>query len=146
MGKMKDTLIVDPKEYDDDVKLLGAEVMRHRRDSAKKGTKQAEIRPEYSIGELRRFAQMTIDDRMKFCRDYKKDEPFDKCVCESVERYIRLFKDSPMKGDKHLTKLRLDTIRKLFDEMKREGKIKCSDDNNVEKDNKDVNSQPKRPV
>ena len=143
MGKMKDTFIVDPKEYDDDVKLLGAEVMRHRRDSAKKGTKQAEIRPEYSIGELRRFAQMTIDDRMKFCREYKKDEPFEKCMCESVERYIRLFKDSPMKGDKHLTKLRLETIQKLFDEMKREGKIKCPDSNS---DNKDNNNQPKQPV
>ena len=125
MGKTKDTFLIDPKEYNDDVKLLGAEVMKHRRDSAKKGAKQEEIRPEYSMGELRRFAQMSIDERIKFCRDYKKDEPFDKCVCESVERYIRLFKDSPIKGDIHLTKLRLDAIRKLFEEMKRDGKIKC---------------------
>lgn len=127
-------------EYNDDVKLLGTEVMKHRRESAKKGTRQEDIRSEYSMGELRRFAQITIDERMKFCKDYKKDEPFDKCVCESVERYIRLFKDSPMKGDKHLTKLRLEAIRKLFDEMKIEGKIKCSDINSDNKDKKDINS------
>ena len=126
MGKTKDRFLIDPKEYNDDVKLLGAEVMKHRRESAKKG-KQEEISTEYSMGELRRFAQMTIDERMKFCRDYKKEESFDKCVCESVERYIRIFTDSPIKGDIHLTKLRLDAIRKLFDEMKRDGKIKCED-------------------
>lgn len=127
MGKTKDTFLIDPKEYDDGVKLLGTEVMRQRKESVSKGsrTRQEDIRPEYSIAELRRFAQTVIDDRMKFCRDYKKDEPFDKCVCQAVERYIRLFEDSPMRGDKHLTKLRLETIRKLFDEMKRDGKIKC---------------------
>lgn len=142
MGKTKETFLV--KEYGDDVKLLGAEVMKSRKDAASRKTKQEEIRPEYSMGELKRFAQMTIDERMKFCRDYKKDEPFDKCVCESIDRYIRLFKDSPMKGDKHLTKLRLEAIRKLFDEMKKEGKIKCPD-NNTEKNEKNDN-QPKQPV
>lgn len=129
MIKTKDTFLIDPKEYKDDVKLLGEEVMKGRRDATGRKTKQEEIRPECSINELKRFAQMTIDDRMKFCRDYKKDEPFDKCVCQAIERYIRLFKDSPMKGDKHLTKLRLEAIWKLFDEMKKEGKIKCYDDN-----------------
>jgi hypothetical protein len=138
MGKTKDTFLT---EYNGgDVKLLGAEVMKSRREAGIK-TRQGEIRPEYSIGELKRFAQMTIDERMKFCKG-KKNEPFDKCVCESIERYIRLFKDSPMKGDKHLTRLRLDAIRKLFDEMKREGKIKCPDNN---KDDKNDN-QPKQPV
>lgn len=127
MGKTKETFLIDPREYNGDVKLLGAEVMRSRREAASRKTKQEEIRPEYSINELKRFAQMTIDDRMKFCRDYKKDEPFDKCVCQAIERYIRLFKDSPMKGDKHLTKLRLEAIHKLFDEIKKEGKIKCSE-------------------
>lgn len=125
MVKTKETYLIDPEEYDDDVKLLGAEVMKSRRESASRKTKQGEIRPEYSIGELKRFAQMTIEERMKFCRDYKKDEPFDKCVCEAIERYIRLFKDYHTKGDKKLTKLRLEAIRKLFDEMKNEGKIKC---------------------
>jgi hypothetical protein len=143
MVKTKDTFLIDPKEYNDDVKLLGAEIMKSRKEAGRK-TKQDEIRSEYSIGEIKRFAQMTIDDRMKFCRDYKKDEPFDKCVCEAIERYIRLFKDSSMKGDKHLTKLRLEAIRKLFDEMKKEGKIKCTD-NNVEKNEKN-DSQPKQPV
>lgn len=133
MGKKEDTFLVE--ECNDDVKLLGAEVMKDRREATKIGTRtrQNEILPEYSIGELRRFAQMVIDDRMKFCRDYKKNEPFDKCVCESVERYVRLFTDSPMKGNKHLTKLRLEAIRKLFDEMKRDGKIKCPDNNDQPK-------------
>lgn len=144
MVKTKETYLIDPKKYNDDVKLLGAEVMKSRRESTNRKTKQEEIRPEYSMGELKRFAQMTIDERMKFCRDYKKDEPFDKCVCQAIERYIRLFKDSPMKGDKHLTKLRLEAIQKLFDEMKKEGKIKCPE-NNVE-NNENNNNQPKQPV
>jgi hypothetical protein len=138
MTKTEDTFL---SEYNGgDVKLLGAEVMKSRMKAGIK-TKQGEIRQEYSIGELKRFAQMTIDERMEFCKN-KKGEPFGKCVCESVERYIRLFKDSPMKGDKHLTRLRLDAIRKLFDEMKIEGKIKCPDNNKDEKDN----NQPKQPV
>lgn len=141
MTKTKDTFLIDPKEFSDgDVKLLGAEVMKSRREAGVK-TRQGEIRPEYSIGELKRFAQMTIDERMAFCKN-KKNEPFDKCVCQSIERYIRLFKDSPMKGDKHLTRLRLEAIQKLFDEMKREGKIKCPEDNKEEK----KNNQPKQSV
>jgi hypothetical protein len=134
--KTKDTFLI---EFNDgDVKLLGAEVMKSRREAGIK-KRQGEIRPEYSIGELKRFAQMAIDERIEFCKK-KKDEPLDKCVCESIGRYIKLFTDSPMKGDKHLTKLRLDAIQKLFDEMKREGKIKCPD-----KDEKNGN-QPKRSV
>ena len=144
MVKTKNTFLIDPKEYNDNVKLLGAEIMKSRREAKSRKTKQEEILPEYSINEIKRFAQMTIDERMKFCREYKKDEPFDKCVCESIERYIRLFKDSPMKGDKHLTKLRLEAIQKLFDEMKKEGKIKCPE-NNAEK-NENNNNQPKQPV
>lgn len=152
MGRTKDTHLV--KEYNSDVKLLGAEVMRHRRESTK--TRQGNIeglRPEYSMGELRRFAQVTIDERIKFCRDYKKDEPLGRCVCEAVDRYIRLSKESSIKGDKHLRELRLEAIQKLFEEMKKEGKIKCPDnnsdnnnDNKYDKDNNDQNNQTKQPV
>jgi len=141
MVKTRNAFLIDPKEFDDgDVKLLGAEVMKSRREAGIK-TKQGEIRSEYSIGELKRFAQMTIDERMAFCKN-KKSEPFDKCVCESIERYIKLFTESPMKGDKHLTRLRLEAIQKLFDEMKREGKVKCPDSNKDEK----KDNQLKRPV
>ncbi len=139
MGKTKETFLVDQKEYNNGVRLLGTEVMRGRKESVSRKTKQGEIRSEYSINELKRFARMTIDDRMKFCREYKKDEPFDKCVCEAIERYVRLFKDSPMKGDKHLTKLRLEAIQKLFDEMKKEGTIKCP--GNVGKNEKNENQK-----
>lgn len=148
MSKIKDIFLIDPKEYNSDVKLLGAEVMKSRRDVAGRKTKQREIPTEYSMEELKRFAQMVIDERMKFCRDYKKDEPFDECVCQSIERYIRLFKDSPMRGNKHLTKLRLEAIQKLFNNMIREGKIKCSDNNNDNGNNKgnDQNNQSNQPV
>jgi hypothetical protein len=123
MGKMKDTYIVDPK--DSEVALLGAEVMKARKESANKKTKQDEIRPEFSINELRRYAQMTIEERIKFCREYKKDEPFDKCVCESIERWIHLFQNHPMQGSKELGKARVSAVERMFEEMKKEGKIKC---------------------
>lgn len=123
MSTMKDTYIVDPNEFND-VTLLGSEVMKARKEAATKKTKQG-IRSEFSINELKRFAQMTIDDRMKFCKEYKKGEPFDKCVCESIERWIRLFRDFPMRGSKELGKARVAAVERLFEEMKREGKIKC---------------------
>lgn len=132
MEKTNDTTLIEG--HNGDVKLLGAEVMRHRRESAKVGQKGVEVlQPEYSIGELRRFAQMVIDERIKFCECHKKDEPLEKCVCDAVERYIRLFKESTIKGDKRLRELRVEAIQKLFEEMKREGKIKCTGDSTGDK-------------
>lgn len=83
---------------------------------------------KYSEEELRRFAESVIGKRMKFCSDYKKDEPFDKCVCEAIKRYIRLFTDQPMEGSKELSKLRLNTLHKIFADMKRDGKIICPEE------------------
>ncbi len=115
--------IVDPKRYTD-MNLLGADIMRAKKESAKKKIKQEEIRSEFSIGELKRFAQMTIEERMKFCREFKKGESFETCVCESIERWIRLFSDYPMQGSKELGKARVTAVQKLFEEMKKEGKFK----------------------
>lgn len=122
MGKMKDTYLIEP---DSDVALLGAEVMKARKDAINKKTKQGEIRPEFSINELRRYAKMAIDERIKFCREYKKDEPLDKCVCESIQRWIRLLRNYPMQGSRDLGNARVMAVEKLFEEMKKEGKIIC---------------------
>lgn len=75
--------------------------------------------------ELRRFAQMVIDERMKFCQEYKEDQPFDQCICEAINRWIRLFKDRPMNGSTALGNLRVAYVEKLFNEMKNSGKIYC---------------------
>lgn len=75
--------------------------------------------------ELRRFALMTIENRIKFCQQYKTgEEEIGKCVCESVTRYIRLSKESPTKN---VTKAQIRAIEKMLEKMKKEGKIKCQD-------------------
>lgn len=95
--------------------------------SGKKVMKKAYITKGklYTEDELRRYAQMIIDERIKFCRDVKKEDNVDKCACEAVARWIRLFKDYPMEGSKDLGNLRVAMVGKVFEEMKKEGKIKC---------------------
>lgn len=78
----------------------------------------------YTEDELRRYALMVIDERTKFCRDVKKESNVGKCVCEAIERWIRLFKDYPMEGSKDLGNLRVEMVKKVFEEMKKEGNIK----------------------
>lgn len=131
-GSMEDTFIVDNH---DDVKLLGAEVMKDRREAARRTTKKSGTEykdPDYTEEELKRFALLTISERIKFCNEKKEkkeklgeNEDIDKCVCEAVSRWIRLFKDNPMQGSKELGKLRIAAVEKMFEEMKKDGKIKC---------------------
>jgi hypothetical protein len=99
-----------------------------RRDmTTKKSMKKAYLTKGklYTEDELRRFARMVIDERTKFCRDVKKENDVDKCVCEAIERWIRLFKDYPMEGSKDLGNLRVSMVKQMFEEMKKEGNTKC---------------------
>lgn len=95
--------------------------------SGKKVMKKAYIAKGklYTEDELRRYALTVIDERIKFCRDLKKEANVDKCVCEAIKRWIRLFRDYAMDGSKELGNLRVAMVGKVFEEMKREGKIKC---------------------
>lgn len=79
----------------------------------------------YTEEELRRYAEMVIEDRMKFCRDVKKVENVDKCLSESIKRWIELFTNYPMEGSVALGNLRVSAVKELFEEMKKSGKIKC---------------------
>ncbi len=75
--------------------------------------------------ELKRFALMTINNRIEFCQKYKTgEEEIGKCVCESVRRYIRLSKESASRG---ISKKQLNAIKKMFEEMKKDGRIKCQE-------------------
>lgn len=95
--------------------------------SSKKTAKKAYVIKNrlYTEDELRKFAVAVIDERTKFCRDVKKVENVDKCVCEAIKRWIKLFKDSPMDGSKDLGNLRVSMVNSVFEEMKKKGKIKC---------------------
>ncbi len=131
-GSTKETFIVDNHE---DVRLLGAEVMKDRREAARRTTKKGGseyIDPDYTEEELKRFALLTINERIKFCKEKKEkkeklgeSEDIDKCACEAISRWIRLFKDNSMKGSKELGRLRVAAVERMFNEMKKEGKIKC---------------------
>ncbi len=92
---------------------------------SKKGLKKGYIIKDklYTEDELIRFATDTINDRIKFCRE-KKDPNIDRCACEAIKRWIKLFKGSPMEGSKELGALRVSMVEKVFEEMKKEGKIK----------------------
>lgn len=79
----------------------------------------------YTEEELRRYAGMIIEERIKFCRDVKKVDNVDKCTCESIERWIRLFTNYPIDGSVALGNLKVAMVKKVFEEMKMEGKIKC---------------------
>lgn len=74
--------------------------------------------------DLRKFAENVINERIRSCKEYHKNEPLDKCVCETIKRYINLYRKSPTRT---MTSEKLNAIERLFEEMKREGKIKCSE-------------------
>lgn len=80
------------------------------------------IRAKKVREDLRKFAETVINERIRICKENHKDEPLDKCACEAIRRYINLYKKSPTRA---MTKDKLSAIEKLFEEMKREGKIKC---------------------
>lgn len=95
--------------------------------SSKKTAKKAYVIKNrlHTEDELRKFAVNVIEERTKFCRDIKKVENVDKCVCEAIKRWIKLFKGYPMEGSKDLGNLRVLMVERVFEEMKKEGKIKC---------------------
>lgn len=79
----------------------------------------------YTEEELRRYAVRVIEDRIKFCRDVKKEQNVDQCACEAIKRWIKLFSSYPMEGSKELGNLRVAMVEKVFEEMKKDGKIRC---------------------
>ena len=75
--------------------------------------------------ELKRFALTTINNRIEFCRKYNTDEEkIGACVCESTRRFIRLSRESPSRS---ISNKQIHAIKKMFEEMKKEGKIKCQE-------------------
>lgn len=75
--------------------------------------------------ELERIALTTINNRIEFCQKYKKtEEEIGKCVCESLRRYIRLSKES---RTNKISKVQINIIKKIFEEMKKNGQIKCDE-------------------
>lgn len=75
--------------------------------------------------ELKRFALATINNRIEFCQKYKTDEEeIGMCVCESTRRFIRLSRESPSRT---ISSRQIHAIKKMFEEMKKEGKIKCQE-------------------
>lgn len=75
--------------------------------------------------ELKRFALTTINNRIEFCRKYNTDEEkIGACVCESTRRYIRLSRGSASRA---ISNKQIHAIKKMFEEMKKEGKIKCQE-------------------
>lgn len=75
--------------------------------------------------EIERFALDTINKRIDFCKKYKtNDDDIGKCVCESLRRYVRISEDV---RTKKITKIHVGKIKKLFEDMKKEGKIKCNE-------------------
>ncbi len=72
--------------------------------------------------ELDRIALMTINSRIEFCQKYKsQEEEIGKCVCESLRRYIRLSKDARTKA---ISRAQINAIKNMFEEMKKDGRIK----------------------
>jgi len=94
-------------------------------------TKKSQTRPRShkvtvaDVEELKRFALVTINNRIEFCQKYNTDEEkIGKCVCESVRRFIRLSRESPSRA---ISSKQIHAIKKMFEEMKKEGKIKCQE-------------------
>ena len=106
---------------------MGLSLVDTRDMSSKKAAKKAYVIKNrlYTEDELRKFAVAVIEERIKFCRDVKKVEDVDKCASESIIRWIKLFKGYPMEGSKDLGNLRVSMVERVFEEMKKEGKIKC---------------------
>lgn len=94
-------------------------------------TKKEPVRPrlhkvkQHDAEELKRFAEITINNRIEFCRKYRTDEEeIGKCVCESTRRFIRLSRESASRA---ISNKQIRAIKKMFEEMKKEGKIKCQE-------------------
>jgi hypothetical protein len=80
---------------------------------------------EADAEELKRFALVTINNRIQFCQKYNTDEEkIGRCVCESTRRFIRLSRESPSRT---ISSKQIHAIKKMFEEMKKEGKIKCQE-------------------
>lgn len=104
-----------------ELKLIPKEAVVFKQPSGR--SKSHIARSPEEEAELRRFAQIVINDRIAFCQKYKTDEEeIGKCACESIRRYIRLSKESASRA---ISKEKLCAIKKMFEEMKKEGKIKC---------------------
>jgi len=72
--------------------------------------------------ELDRIALITINSRIEFCQKYKSsEEEIGKCVCESLRRYIKLSKEARTKT---LSRVQINAIKNMFEEMKKDGRIK----------------------
>ena len=94
-------------------------------------TKKTPVRPRLhkvtsnDTEELKRFALTTINNRIEFCQKYKtEEEEIGRCVCESTRRFIRLSRGSASRA---ISSKQIHAIKKLFEEMKKEGKIKCQE-------------------
>jgi hypothetical protein len=94
-------------------------------------TKKTSTRPRLhkataaDVEELKAFALATINNRIEFCRKYNTDEEkIGACVCESTRRFIRLSRESSSRA---ISSRQVHAIKKMFEEMKKEGKIKCQE-------------------
>ena len=57
-------------------------------------------------------------------RMVREEEEIGRCVCESTRRFIRLSRGSVSRA---ISSKQIRAIKKLFEEMKKEGKIKCQE-------------------
>lgn len=75
--------------------------------------------------ELDRIALMTINNRIEFCQKYKNtEEEVGKCVCESLRRYLKLSKEARTKT---ISRVQINAIKNMFEEMKKDGRIKTTE-------------------
>jgi hypothetical protein len=105
-------------DKDGQMKLLGQEVMRDRREY-----RESKKKVGFSDQELERLAKITIKERIKFCKEKKEklgdSIDIENCTSESIQRWVKLFKDS-----KDLGKHRVDAVEKLFEKIKKDGTLK----------------------
>lgn len=112
---------IDDAQTNLELKLIPKEAVVFKQPSGR--SKSHIVRSTEEEAELRRFALMVINDRIAFCQKYKtEEEEIGKCACESIRRYIRLSRQSASRA---ISKEKLCAIKKMFEEMKKEGKIKC---------------------
>lgn len=122
----KDTGDNDSDEIDNKQKFLALKLIPKGCVTIGKNHVQSKLHiSPAEAAELKRFASVTINNRIEFCQKYKTtEEEIGKCVCESLVRYIRLSKDARTKA---ITRVQINAIKKMFEEMKKEGKIKCQE-------------------
>jgi hypothetical protein len=106
---------------------LGLRLIPSEQVISKKTTARPKMRIVASADseELKRFAETTINNRIEFCQKYKTGEDeIGKCVYESVRRFIILSRKPALRS---ISKKQASAIKKTFEEMKKEGKIKCQE-------------------